>query len=79
MSKVIIYKNSDGNISVVYPANSGITIEEIEIKDVPKETPYQIIEESELPSKITFMEACEQTTRRNPLALAMGSRSAIDL
>lgn len=35
MNKRIIYKNTSGGVSVIIPADCGLTIEEIAAKDVP--------------------------------------------
>jgi hypothetical protein len=52
MSKRIVYSNNEGGVSVISPIlDSGLTIEEIAEKDVPKNTPYWIIDESELPDQ----------------------------
>lgn len=54
--QVIIYKNDDGGVSVVYPtpeALSAHSIEAIAQKDVPAGKPYKIIEASELPDRST--------------------------
>lgn len=60
MSKRIIYKNSDGSVSVVIPAPSwGGTMEELAIKDVPSGVPYKIVDVSEIPSDRTFRNAWE--------------------
>lgn len=57
----IIYENDDGGVSVVHPAlNSGLTIEEIAEKDVPPGKPYQIVEDSVVPSDRTFRNAWEK-------------------
>ena len=39
MDKRIVYKNDDGTISIVVPADCGLTIEEIAAKDVPEGIP----------------------------------------
>jgi hypothetical protein len=35
MDKRIIYKNTDGTVAVIIPADCGLTIEQIAAKDVP--------------------------------------------
>lgn len=47
----IIYKNDDGGVSVIIPADCGLTIEEIALKDVPFGKPYKIIDAAELPDR----------------------------
>jgi hypothetical protein len=54
MTKVIIFKNDDGGVSVIYPTQEALVIygiEAIAIKDVPAGRPYKIIHASELPSR----------------------------
>lgn len=48
MSKVIIYKNPEGNISVLYPSGE-LPLDDVALKDVPAETSYKIIDSSEVP------------------------------
>lgn len=60
MSKRILYKNSDGGVSVVVPApNCPLTVEQIAAKDVPTGVPYSIVDTSEVPSDRTFRGAWE--------------------
>lgn len=47
--KRIIYPNGSG-ISVMIPADCGLTIEEIAVKDVPQGVPYLIVDSSEIPA-----------------------------
>ena len=56
MDKVIIYPNETG-ISVIYPCDCGLTIEQIAQKDVPAGIKYRIIDASELPSDRSQREA----------------------
>ena len=45
MDKVIVYNQEDGIMAVCIPANnSGLSIEEIAEKDVPKGIKYKIID-----------------------------------
>ena len=56
----IIYKNTNGGVSVVYPteeAFSFMTIDEIAKKDVPTGLPYKIVDDSEIPTDRTFRDA----------------------
>ena len=57
MDKRIIYKNDDGTISIVVPADCGLTIEEIAAKDVPEGKEYHIVDVSEIPTDRTFRNA----------------------
>ena len=61
MNKRIVYKNDDGTIAIIVPAECGLTIEEIAAKDVPTGAEYHIVEDSEVPSDRTFRDAwiCE--------------------
>lgn len=60
MSKVIIYPNNEGWLSVVSPApDCSISIEEIARKDVPAGKPYHIIDASLVPEDHTFFNAWE--------------------
>lgn len=52
--QVILYKNDDGGVSVIYPTQEALAIygiEAIALKDVPPGKPYKIIDASELPSR----------------------------
>lgn len=62
MSKMIIYKNDEGGVSVVVPtpdALSKYSIEQIADKDVPHGSPYKIIDSTDLPADRTFRNAWE--------------------
>jgi hypothetical protein len=54
MNKRIVYKNDDGGISIIVPADCGLTIEEIAAKDVPQGKEYHIVDVSEIPTDRTF-------------------------
>jgi hypothetical protein len=49
MEKRIIYQNADGGVSVITPADCGLTVEQIAAKDVPAGLTYKIIDVSEVP------------------------------
>ena len=54
MKKVIIFKNDDGGVSVIYPTQEAVEIHGVEAiaqKDVPSGKPFKIIDASELPSR----------------------------
>ena len=56
--KVVIYKANNNGVAVLSPAPSWTgTLEELAAKDVPANTPYKIIDASELPSDRTFRNA----------------------
>ena len=57
MDKRIIYKNTDGTISIIIPADCGLTIEQIAQKDVPTGLKYKIVNLSEVPSDREFRNA----------------------
>jgi hypothetical protein len=57
MDKRIVYKNDDGSISIIIPADCGLTIEEIAAKDVPTGKEYYIVDKSEIPTDRTFRNA----------------------
>ena len=51
MNKRIIYQNDNDGVSVIIPnPNSGLSIEEIAAKDVPKGKPYKIVDASDVPA-----------------------------
>lgn len=53
MQKRIIYKNENGGVSVIIPADCGLTIEQIAAKDVPTGKSYKIVNVSDIPSDRT--------------------------
>ena len=57
MDKRIIYKNDDGSISIIIPADCGLTVEQIADKDVPTGLKYKIVDVSEISSDRTFRDA----------------------
>ena len=57
MDKRIVYTNDDGTISIIVPADCGLTIEEIAAKDVPTGKEYHIVDKSDIPSDRTFRNA----------------------
>jgi hypothetical protein len=59
MNKRIIYPNNEGGVSIIVPADCGLTIEEIAAKDVPAGKPYKIVDVSEIPSDRRFRGAWE--------------------
>jgi hypothetical protein len=62
MNKRIIYKNPDNSVSIIIPAPEALqfmTIEQIALKDVPANTPYKIVDVSEIPTDRTFRNAWE--------------------
>ena len=61
MNKRIVYQNDEGGVSIIVPADCGLTIEEIAAKDVPAGTPYKIVDISDIPTDRTFRNAWEFT------------------
>ena len=57
MDKRIIYKNDNGTIGIIIPANCGLTVEQIAQKDVPTGKSYKIVNVSEISSDRTFRNA----------------------
>ena len=57
MDKRIIYKNTNGTIAIIIPANCGLTVEQIAKKDVPTGLKYKIVDVSEVPSDREFRNA----------------------
>jgi len=51
--KRIIYQNESGGVSVIIPTGE-LSIEEVAAKDVPAGVPYEIVDDSEIPSDRTF-------------------------
>jgi len=58
MDKRIIYKKDDGTVSIIVPiTDSGLTVEQIALKDVPTGLKYKIVDVSEISSDRTFRNA----------------------
>ena len=57
MDKRIIYKNTDGSIAIIVPADCGLTVDQIAKKDVPTGLNYKIVDISEVPSDREFRNA----------------------
>jgi len=60
-NKRIIFSNDEGGVSIIVPANCGLTIEEIVAKDVPDGKPYSIVDVADIPTDRTFRNAWELT------------------
>lgn len=50
MNKRIIYQNADGGVSILIPADCGLTVEQIAAKDVPTGSPYKIVDVVDIPT-----------------------------
>ena len=61
MNERIIYQSTDGGVSIIIPANCGLTIEQIAAKDVPAGKPYSIVDVADIPTDRTFRNAWEMT------------------
>lgn len=61
MNQRIIYQNDEGGISIIVPANCGLTIEEIAAKDVPAGKEFKIVSVDDIPSDREFRNAWEWT------------------
>jgi hypothetical protein len=48
--KIIVYTQLNNQVAVMIPCSIELTLVEIGIKDVPKDIPFWIIDENELPS-----------------------------
>jgi len=59
MNQRIIYPNDSGGVSIIIPADCGLTIEQIADKNVPAGKPYKIVDVSEIPSDRRFRDAWE--------------------
>ena len=60
--KRILYKNPDNSVSIIVPTQEYLethTIEELALKDVPANTPYKIVDVSDIPTDRTFRNAWE--------------------
>lgn len=68
--KRIIFPNGTG-IAIIIPADCGLTIEEIALKDVPAGVPFKIIDTETIPTDRTFRDAWE-TDFSNPDGYGIG-------
>tara|TARA_B100001989_G_scaffold207014_1_gene155777 strand:- start:2473 stop:2673 length:201 start_codon:yes stop_codon:yes gene_type:complete len=60
--KRIIYIQDNGVVAVICPAdNCGLTVEEIQAKDVPAGKPSYIVDKSEVPTDRSFRDAWTYT------------------
>ena len=48
--KIIVYTQYNNKVAVLIPCTTKLTLREIGIKDVPKDIPFWIIDESDLPN-----------------------------
>ena len=60
--KRIVYTRSDGGLSILTPIeNSGLTVEDIQAKDVPSGTTSYIVDKSDVPTDRSFRNAWTYT------------------
>jgi hypothetical protein len=59
MNQRIIYPTDDGGVAIIIPADCGLTIEEIAVKDVPEGKPYKIVDVADIPTDRSFRNAWE--------------------
>jgi hypothetical protein len=60
MNQRIIYQTDEGGVAIIIPSpQSGLTIQEIALKDVPANVAYKIVDISEIPTDRTFRNAWE--------------------
>ena len=60
--KKIIYIDDDGNVAILTPTdNCGLTLEEIQAKDVPEGKTSYIVDKSEIPTDKSFRDAWTYT------------------
>ena len=50
MDQRIIYQNDTGGVSLLIPAECGLTIQEIAAKDVPTGKPFKIVDVADIPT-----------------------------
>jgi hypothetical protein len=48
--KIIVYTQTNNQVAVLIPCTTEMTLLEIGIKDVPKNIPFWIVDQNELPS-----------------------------
>lgn len=71
MDKRIIYKKSDGTVSIIIPvSNETRTVDEIAKKDVPTGFAYKIVDDDFIPTDRTFRNAW--TINNNELTDGVG-------
>lgn len=58
MAQRIIYPNDFGGLAIVIPIlESGLTVEQIALKDVPAGKPFLIVDESDIPESDEYQDA----------------------
>jgi hypothetical protein len=59
VGKRIIYQSADGGVAIIIPAECGLDVQQIALKDVPAGVPFRIIDADDVPADRTFREAWE--------------------
>jgi hypothetical protein len=59
MNQRILYPTDEGGVAIIVPADCGLTIDEIALKDVPEGKPFKIVDVSDIPTDRTFRNAWE--------------------
>jgi len=60
--KIIVYQNDEGYLSIITPAdNCGLTVEQIQAKDVPAGKTSYIVDRTEVPTDSSFRNAWTYT------------------
>lgn len=57
MDKTILFPRDDGGLVFVYPCACGLTVEDIARKDVPAGKPFLIVDNADLPTDRTYIDA----------------------
>jgi hypothetical protein len=58
MNNVIVYKTEDDGVAILYPSeNWSGTLEQLAIKDVPKDVKWSIVDISSIPKDVVFRSA----------------------
>lgn len=73
----IVFTNPDGSVGIIHPApNCKLSIQQIAQKDVPSGLPYEIVDESEIPTDRTFRNAWRKD-RGKPCHICMDTAREI--
>ena len=74
MNTLIIFPNDTGGVVFCYPADCGLTIEEIARKDVPAGKPYLLVPDELVPKDHLFFDAFEADFS-NPHGYGIGAEA----
>ena len=67
---IILYTQSNNQVAVLMPCTTELTLVEIGIKDVPRNIPFWIVDESELPSTLQETWSLENMGEPNGIGTA---------